>query len=52
MEPNEFKAERIKNVAGKIISSSEMAENAAELGRKLVQAGGIDTIVREVCSKE
>lgn len=52
LEPNEFKAERIKNVAGKIISSSEMTENAAELGRKLIQAGGIDTIVREVCLKE
>ena len=44
----DFRADHICKVAERIINSCEMAENAAALGKKLSDAGGINTLVRNI----
>ena len=46
IENHDFNAAELKDAVEKITSSQEMAENAAVLGKKLREAGGIDTIIR------
>ena len=41
----DFKADHIRSVAERIINSHEMAENAAALGKKLSEAGGLNTLI-------
>ncbi len=44
----EFKADRIRYLTDSILNRSELFENAASYGRKLIEAGGIDAIIGEV----
>ena len=44
----DFKADHIRRVAERIIHSRELAENAAALGKKLSEAGGLNTLIRNI----
>lgn len=48
VEHSDFTAENIRDLAGKIIYSDKMAENAKALGRKLSSAGGINKIIDQI----
>ena len=50
LDHREFTTEQLQKAANEILSSDEMAKNAALLGRKLLEAGGMDTIIRSVVS--
>ncbi|MCR4788272.1 MAG: hypothetical protein K5888_06790 [Lachnospiraceae bacterium] len=44
----DFNAACIRDTAERIISSEEFSENAAALGRELIEAGGISVITKEI----
>ena len=44
----EFNADRLRNLTDSIMNQSELPENAASLGRKLLEAGGLGYIINEV----
>ena len=48
VDHRDFRADYICEVAERIINSREMAENAAVLGKKLSDAGGLDTLIRNI----
>ncbi len=48
MDYNDFTAENIRAAAERIISSGELAKNAALLGEKLIAAGGVNTIISNI----
>ena len=48
VDHRDFRADHICKVTDKILDSNEMAENATILGKKLSQAGGIDTLIRNI----
>ena len=50
LDHREFTTEQLQKAANEILSSDEMTKNAALLGRKLLEAGGMDTIIRSVVS--
>ena len=48
VDHRDYRAEHICEIAGKILDSHEMAENAAVLGKQLSEAGGINTLIRNI----
>ena len=48
MDHRDFRADHICKVTDKILDSNEMAEKATVLGKKLSQAGGMDTLIRNI----
>ena len=48
VDHRDFRADHICKVTDRILDSNEMAENASVLGKKLSQAGGIDTLIRNI----
>ncbi len=48
LECRDFKADRLRSLTEEILNTGEMADHAAELGRKLTNAGGINTIIRNL----
>ena len=44
----DFKADYLGEVAERIIDSREFSENAASLGEKLLEAGGMNTLVQNI----
>ena len=46
LKQQEFNSDSLRTVAEEIIRSGEMAGNALALGRKMMEAGGIDTIIQ------
>ncbi len=46
VDHQKFRADHISEVAYRILNSPEMADSSAMLGKKLRQAGGINTIIR------
>ncbi len=48
LDHREFTPEHLRKTADDIIHSGEMAQNAAALGKKLTEAGGVDIIIKAV----
>ena len=46
IDHQKFRADHISEVADRILNSPEMADSSAMLGKKLRQAGGINTMIR------
>ena len=52
MDDQNLRADHISQVAERIIASREFSENAAALGKKLSEAGGLNTLIRTIEEKE
>ena len=51
VEQREFSPDHIRSLAEKTAGDREMSDNAAALGRKLLTAGGMETIIKELLPK-
>ena len=52
VDDQNLRADHISQVAERIIASCEFSENAAALGKKLSEAGGLNTLIRTIEEKE
>ena len=48
VEYRDFKADNIHRIAEEMINSPVQAENVAALGKKLTEAGGINTLISNI----
>ena len=48
VEYRDFRADHIREIVENILESHEMAKNAAALGKQLSEAGGINTLIRNI----
>ena len=48
MDDQDLRADHISQVAERIIASREFSENAAALGKKYFEAGGLNTIIKNL----